>query len=42
MLGLNTLMKQTTQKADWSYSDEMLEAVAVFRLDVDEIACKAK
>ena len=40
--GLNTIMKQTSQKAEWSYRDEMLEAVAVFRLDVKKISCKAK
>ena len=40
--GLNAIMKQTTSKAEWAYSDEMLEAVAVFRLDVDKMSCKAK
>ncbi len=40
--GLNLLMKQTTQKAEWTYSEEMLEAVAVFKLDVNKMACKAK
>lgn len=39
--GLNALMKQTTQKAEWNY-DEMLEAVAVFKLDVHKMSCKAK
>ena len=41
-IGLNTLMKQTTQHSEWSYNDKMLEAVAVFRLDVHKISCKAK
>lgn len=40
--GLNAIMKQTTSKAEWYYSKEMLEAVAVFRLDVDKMSCKAK
>ena len=40
--GLNAIMKQTTQKAEWNYDDKMIEAVAVFRLDVDKISCKAK
>ncbi|MBQ8822278.1 MAG: pyridoxamine 5'-phosphate oxidase family protein [Lachnospiraceae bacterium] len=40
--GLNAIMKQTTGKADWSYEDAMLEAVAVFRLDVEKMSCKAK
>ena len=41
-LGLNTLMKQISQHSGWSYDDKMLEAVAVFKLDVKKIACKAK
>lgn len=40
--GLNAIMKQTTQKAEWNYDDKMIENVAVFRLDVDKISCKAK
>ena len=40
--GLNAIMKQTTSKNDWHYSNEMLEAVAIFRLDVDKLSCKAK
>lgn len=40
--GLNTIMKQTTGKEDWSYEDAMLEAVAVFRLDAEKMSCKAK
>ena len=40
--GLNTIMKQTTSKAEWNYSDEMLKAVAVYRLDVQKLSCKAK
>lgn len=40
--GLNAIMKQTTQKTEWNYDDKMIETVAVFRLDVDKISCKAK
>ena len=40
--GLNAIMQQTTSKEEWDYSKEMLEAVAVFRLDVDKMSCKAK
>ena len=40
--GLNAIMKQTTSKEEWYYSKEMLEAVAVFRLDVEKMSCKAK
>jgi hypothetical protein len=38
--GLNAIMKQTTQKSEWDYDDKMIEAVAVFRIDVDKISCK--
>ena len=41
-VGLNAIMKQTTSREEWHYSEEMLEAVAVFRLDADKISCKAK
>lgn len=41
-VGLNTIMKQTTSRGEWHYCEEMLEAVAVFRLDVDKLTCKAK
>ena len=42
ILGLNYLMKQTTNKSEWEYKDEMLNGVAVFRLDVEKMSCKAK
>lgn len=42
IIGLNAVMKQTTQKSEWSYNEELLEAVAVFRLDVHKLSCKAK
>ena len=41
-IGLNAVMKQTTQKAEWSYNEELFHAVAVFRLDVHKLSCKAK
>lgn len=40
-IGLNALMKQTTQHSEWSYNDKTLEAVAIFRLDVHKISCKS-
>lgn len=40
--GLNAIMRQTTGNVEWSYENEMLEAVAVFRLDVEKVSCKAK
>ena len=40
--GLDALMKQTTDRAGWSYNDAMLNGVAVFRLDVEKMSCKAK
>ena len=35
-------MKQTTDRPEWNYDDAMLNVVAVFRLDVDKMSCKAK
>ena len=40
--GLNTLMKQTTTRPEWSYEDAMLNGVAVFKLDVEKMSCKEK
>lgn len=40
--GLNAIMKQCTDKAEWNYDHKMTEAVAVFRLDVEKMSCKAK
>ena len=40
--GLNAIMKQTTSDTEWRYHQEMIEAVAVFRLDVEKLSCKAK
>ncbi|MBP1534778.1 MAG: pyridoxamine 5'-phosphate oxidase family protein [Ruminococcus sp.] len=40
--GLDALMAQTSRKGGWEYNDAMLNAVAVFRLDVDKLTCKAK
>lgn len=40
--GLNAIMKQCSTKSEWDYRDEMLEAVAVFKLCVERISCKAK
>ncbi len=39
---LNILMKTTTKKEDFTYSDKMLEQVFVFRLEVETISCKVK
>lgn len=42
IIGLNAIMKQATSKTGWDYSDKMLDAVAVFKLVVDKLSCKAK
>ena len=39
---LCTIMKQITSKAEWSYSEDMVSATAIFKLDVDKLSCKAK
>ena len=40
--GLNALMNGISGKSEWDYSKDMVEAVAVFRLEVDKLSCKAK
>ncbi len=40
--GLNILMQHASGNGEWQYSEEMLNAVAVYRVDVDKISCKAK
>ena len=40
--GLNFLMRQTNGNAEWQYSEEMINAVAVYKVDVNKISCKAK
>ena len=40
--GLNTLMNHISGKSEWNYSKEMIDAVVVFRLEVEKLSCKAK
>ena len=40
--GLNILMKQSTGKDDWTYERKMVDGVAVFKLEVEKLSCKAK
>ena len=40
--GLNILMKQSTGKDDWNYENKMIDGVAVFKLEVEKLSCKAK
>lgn len=40
-LALNAVVKQASGKADWEYSEKMLSATAVFRMDVTKMSCKA-
>lgn len=40
--GLNILMKQSTEKDDWTYENKMVDGVAVFKLEVEKLSCKAK
>ena len=40
--GLNVLMGQLTGKPTWEYDSKMVDGVAVFRLEVDKLSCKAK
>lgn len=40
--GLNVLMKQISGKSTWEYGAQMVDGVAIFRLEVDKLSCKAK
>ena len=40
--GLNVLMGQLTGQTTWEYDSKMVDGVAVFRLEVDKLSCKAK
>ena len=40
--GLNILMKQSTGKDVWTYESKMIDGVAVFKLEVEKLSCKAK
>ena len=40
--GLNILMKQISGKESWEYKPQMIEGVAVYKLEVTKMSCKAK
>ena len=40
--GLNVLMGHISGNSKWDYSKEMVDAVAVYRLEVEKLSCKAK
>ena len=42
IFGLNLIMKQNTGKINWNYRNEEIDAVAVFKIDVQKMTCKAK
>ena len=42
IIGLNSIMKQASGRSEWHYEEKMLDRVAVFRLRVDTMTCKAK
>ena len=37
---LQAIMKQNTQRADWEFSDKMVQGTLVFKLLVKDLACK--
>lgn len=37
---LQKIMEHATGKADWTFADAMLEAVATFKLEVETLSCK--
>ncbi len=42
IIGLNSMMRQTSHIPEWQYEEARLNAVAVFRLDVEQLSCKAR
>ena len=40
--GLNVLMRQTSGKTEWQYSEDLLNLAAVYRVDVYNTSYKAK
>lgn len=38
--GLQLIMEHNTGNRDWDFAEDMLRAVAVFRLEVGELSCK--
>ena len=40
--GLGVIMKQVTGTEVWKYDEGLLQAVAVFKLEVEKLSCKAK
>ena len=41
IVGLNTIMKQSTNQSEWHYDTNMLNAVVIYKLTVQKISCKA-
>ncbi len=40
--GLNYIMKQYSDREDFTYEDKMLDMTTILRLEIDELACKIK
>lgn len=38
--GLQTIMRHLTGKGQWEFDEKMLKVVCVFKLEVEELACK--
>lgn len=38
--GLTHIMAQQSGRADWAFDEKMLQAVEVFRLDIETLSCK--
>ena len=39
-LGLSLLMEHNTGKQNWDFDEKMMNAVAVFKLEVTKLSCK--
>jgi uncharacterized protein len=40
--GLNSIMKQVTKVNTWNYDRRRIDSVAVFKINVKKMSCKAK
>ena len=40
IIALKEIMFQNTGKRDWEFKENMLESVAVFKIEVSTISCK--
>ena len=42
LYALKLIMKQISDKSEWSFDVSTVKATAVFRIDVEKLSCKAR